>query len=166
MASENSQLFERHFSDLNYSDFHTYSQGHLLVLFFSLIFIIATLFFYAHWACIKGRLSTATASATNIASLPQVHQSLGLDAAAIDSLPVILHRSVVIANPSTVLDVEAIGIEFCICLGFFEREEKVKVLPKCQHTYHSEYVDKWLTVQSSCPLCRLSLRVINSLWLI
>ncbi|KAM0995933.1 hypothetical protein ACFX13_006059 [Malus domestica] len=164
MASEKSPLFEWHFSDLNHSNFHIDSRGLLLVLFFfSLIFIITTLSFYARWACIRGRLSTTTSRATNIASLPQVHQSLGLDAAAIDNLPVVLHRSVVIANPSIVLDVETIDIECCICLGVFEGEEKVKVLPKCQHTYHSECVDKWLTVQSSCPLCRLSLRIITSL---
>ncbi|XP_050109802.1 uncharacterized protein LOC126588742 [Malus sylvestris] len=95
MASEKSPLFEWHFSDLNHSNFHIDSRGLLLVLFFfSLIFIITTLSFYARWACIRGRLSTTTSRATNIASLPQVHQSLGLDAAAIDNLPVVLHRSV------------------------------------------------------------------------
>ncbi|RXH84891.1 hypothetical protein DVH24_041659 [Malus domestica] len=129
MASEKSPLFEWHFSDLNHSNFHIDSRGLLLVLFFfSLIFIITTLSFYARWACIRGRLSTTTSRATNIASLPQVHQSLGLDAAAIDNLPVVLHRSVVIANPSIVLDVETIDIECCICLGVFEGEEKVKLL--------------------------------------
>ncbi|XP_022753611.1 putative RING-H2 finger protein ATL50 [Durio zibethinus] len=38
-----------------------------------------------------------------------------------------------------------------------EDEENLKVLPECNHAYHSECVDKWLNSQSSCPLCRASL---------
>ncbi|ONH99851.1 hypothetical protein PRUPE_6G053600 [Prunus persica] len=160
MASQDSKLFEWHFTDLNHSDFHIYSRGLLLLLlFFSLIFTITIFSFHAYWACV-GRLSTTTTSmAANSASSMHSH---GLDAATIESLPVYLHRSVVIANPNAG-DIEATEIECCICLGVFEGEEKVKVLPKCHHAYHSECVDKWLSVQSSCPLCRLSLRVINSL---
>nr|GLL28019.1 RING-H2 finger protein ATL66 [Ipomoea trifida]GMD02097.1 RING-H2 finger protein ATL66-like [Ipomoea batatas] len=36
--------------------------------------------------------------------------------------------------------------------------DKVKSLPQCRHCFHSECVDKWLRTQSSCPLCRTSLR--------
>lgn len=48
-------------------------------------------------------------------------------------------------------------LECCICLGGFEDGEKVKVLPNCEHAYHSLCVDKWLSSHSSCPLCRDSL---------
>ncbi|EXB29971.1 RING-H2 finger protein ATL66 [Morus notabilis] len=49
--------------------------------------------------------------------------------------------------------------ECSICLGVFEDGEKVKVLPGCSHCYHPECVDRWLSAQPSCPLCRASLRV-------
>ncbi|KAL8089509.1 hypothetical protein AgCh_039109 [Apium graveolens] len=77
--------------------------------------------------------------------------ALGLNAAAIDSIPNFLHGSV--------SSISSIGFdeECSICLAMFEDGERVKVLPECLHAYHSDCVDKWLTNKSSCPLCRSSL---------
>ncbi|WOH09046.1 hypothetical protein DCAR_0728499 [Daucus carota subsp. sativus] len=50
-------------------------------------------------------------------------------------------------------------IECCICLGIFEEQDKVKVVPKCGHCFHSHCVDQWLSTHSTCPLCRAALRV-------
>lgn len=41
-----------------------------------------------------------------------------------------------------------------ICLEDFETLQNVKTLP-CQHEYHAECIDTWLTSRSGkCPLCR------------
>lgn len=44
-----------------------------------------------------------------------------------------------------------------ICLGEFMEGEKIKVLPKCKHGFHSKCIDTWLLSHSTCPTCRQSL---------
>ena len=46
--------------------------------------------------------------------------------------------------------------ECSICLSLFQDEDKVKVLLRCHHGFHSKCVDKWLRTRSICPLCRKS----------
>ncbi|KAB1227398.1 RING-H2 finger protein ATL32 [Morella rubra] len=41
-----------------------------------------------------------------------------------------------------------------ICLGEFEEEEAVKVIPFCKHVFHRECIDRWLSSQVTCPVCR------------
>ncbi|KAG9132924.1 hypothetical protein Leryth_022685 [Lithospermum erythrorhizon] len=44
--------------------------------------------------------------------------------------------------------------ECVICLGEFSPGQKIKMLPKCNHGFHSKCIDKWLNCHSSCPTCR------------
>ena len=44
-----------------------------------------------------------------------------------------------------------------ICLGDFEKGDKVRMLPKCNHGFHVRCIDTWLVSHSSCPNCRHSL---------
>ncbi|XP_061375450.1 RING-H2 finger protein ATL74-like [Gastrolobium bilobum] len=44
-----------------------------------------------------------------------------------------------------------------ICLGEFEKGDKVRMLPKCNHGFHVSCIDTWLLSHSSCPNCRNSL---------
>ncbi|KAG5008435.1 hypothetical protein AAZX31_09G253300 [Glycine max] len=44
-----------------------------------------------------------------------------------------------------------------ICLGEFEKGDKVRMLPKCNHGFHVRCIDTWLLSHSSCPNCRHSL---------
>ncbi|KAI4356146.1 hypothetical protein L6164_000192 [Bauhinia variegata] len=44
-----------------------------------------------------------------------------------------------------------------ICLGEFEKGDKVRMLPKCNHAFHVRCIDRWLMSNSSCPTCRHSL---------
>ncbi|KAI9108086.1 hypothetical protein K1719_020959 [Acacia pycnantha] len=44
-----------------------------------------------------------------------------------------------------------------ICLGEFEKGDKVRMLPKCNHGFHVSCIDTWLLSHSSCPNCRHSL---------
>ncbi|XVF20332.1 hypothetical protein REPUB_Repub11eG0189100 [Reevesia pubescens] len=143
-----SKIFLWDFTILTHTSFNSCNRGLLLLLiFFSLVVLITTLFLYAHWICGQRLLSTAA-----------VDSSHGLDPDTINSLPIILHRSVDSKGKYGFIE----ETECCICLGVFKDEEKLKVLPDCNHAYHSECVDKWLSSQSSCPLCRASLTPITT----
>lgn len=41
-----------------------------------------------------------------------------------------------------------------ICLGDFEDEEMVIVLPRCSHIFHTLCIKEWMKRASSCPTCR------------
>ncbi|KAL1337784.1 hypothetical protein HN51_032488 [Arachis hypogaea] len=46
------------------------------------------------------------------------------------------------------------GLECTVCLSKFEDSEVLRLLPKCQHAFHINCIDKWLESHSTCPLCR------------
>lgn len=49
----------------------------------------------------------------------------------------------------------------------FEDEESVRGLPNCGHLFHVDCVDRWLTIQGTCPVCRQHVSDdMNALWII
>ncbi|KAE8712025.1 mannose-1-phosphate guanylyltransferase 1-like isoform X1 [Hibiscus syriacus] len=144
-SSQHSHPFHWHYAELE--DHHLQIRGRtlfIIVLLVLITLIVALVFVYARWACRRFNLNAPSPTSH---ALPDP-QPRGLDPAAINSLPV------------TMFTLEmAVQTECCICLGVFEDGEKVKVLPPCNHSYHPECVDQWLSSESSCPLCRASLRV-------
>lgn len=143
MASQDSSTFHWHYTEFDDGNFQIRGRTLFLVLLLFFVVFIGTIFYvYGRWVC---RNSLQHAPPQQNVTQPR----RGLDPNTISNLPIILHRGSSNQNQS----------ECCICLGIFQDGEKVKVLPDCRHRYHSECVDKWLRTQSSCPLCRASLRV-------
>lgn len=56
-------------------------------------------------------------------------------------------------------DFDASGdrVSCSVCLQDFQLGESVRSLPYCHHMFHLPCIDKWLTKQGSCPLCRRDL---------
>ncbi|RDW90770.1 RING-H2 finger protein [Aspergillus mulundensis] len=47
------------------------------------------------------------------------------------------------------------GERCLICLSEYEAAEELRQLTKCEHLYHRDCIDQWLTTgRNSCPLCR------------
>ncbi|OJJ46714.1 hypothetical protein ASPZODRAFT_142513 [Penicilliopsis zonata CBS 506.65] len=47
------------------------------------------------------------------------------------------------------------GDRCLICLSDYEAAEELRQLTRCQHIYHKDCIDQWLTTgRNSCPLCR------------
>ena len=162
IAVEESQPLQWHYTILD--DRNVEIRGRTLffiIVTFSVILVVTLLFLYARWVCRYRHVSIPSAPSTSHAprsnSLPRPDQ--GLDAATIKGLPIILYQSEHPSEFGPGRDSGSDQVECCICLGVFEDGEKVKVLPQCCHCYHPACVDRWLTTQSSCPLCRASLRV-------
>ncbi|KAE9465174.1 hypothetical protein C3L33_02913, partial [Rhododendron williamsianum] len=148
MASQDSPTFHWHYSELDDRNFQIRGRTFFYaVVLFSLVVLASLLLLFARWIICRFRRLPST-SAPGLVPSPPPTQPQGLDAATINSFPIVLHDS------SGAGESECC----CICLGLFEDGEKVKVLPRCQHLYHSACVDTWLCSQSSCPICRSSLR--------
>ncbi|KAG6393556.1 hypothetical protein SASPL_147800 [Salvia splendens] len=143
------QPFKWHYAEFDDRNFQI--RGHTLffvVVLFSVILLVALLFLYARWVCRFSSPPPPPSSASSRAQPPP--PARGLDAASIASLPIVLH--------SQTESISSDG-ECCICLGVFGDGDKVKLLPRCRHCFHSECVDMWLVTHSSCPLCRTAIRV-------
>jgi hypothetical protein len=44
-----------------------------------------------------------------------------------------------------------------VCLGDYLQDEKIKHLPACNHCFHVQCIDKWLSTNLTCPICRTPL---------
>ncbi|MCE0481157.1 hypothetical protein HAX54_038641 [Datura stramonium] len=68
----------------------------------------------------------------------------GLEPAVLNSLPAFVYSDKTHPQP----------LECAVCLSEFEENEKGRVLPKCNHSFHLECIDMWFHSHSTCPLCR------------
>ena len=62
-------------------------------------------------------------------------------------------------SPETFADVSG-GKEDAICsvcIDPFEEGDEVRALPMCEHAFHKECIDEWLSQNTTCPNCRASL---------
>lgn len=86
----------------------------------------------------------------NQASFNSLHQgaSSGLDEAIIKSIAVCKYK-----KGDGFVD----GTECSVCLGEFEDDEKLRLLPKCSHAFHISCIDTWLQSHATCPLCRCTI---------
>ncbi|KAG8391939.1 hypothetical protein BUALT_Bualt01G0239100 [Buddleja alternifolia] len=41
-----------------------------------------------------------------------------------------------------------------ICLADYEPKETIRLMPECEHCFHVECIDTWLSMNSMCPICR------------
>lgn len=74
--------------------------------------------------------------------------TVGLDKAVVDSLPTFIYKV------SEIFHEEA--MECAVCLCEFEEKEKGRLLPKCNHSFHTDCIDMWFLSHTTCPLCRTS----------
>ncbi|KAG5056118.1 hypothetical protein AAZX31_03G219600 [Glycine max] len=75
----------------------------------------------------------------------------GLDPALIQTFPILEY---------SVVKIHKIGkeaLECAVCLCEFEDTETLRLLPKCDHVFHPECIDEWLSSHTTCPVCRANL---------
>ncbi|KAK7301713.1 hypothetical protein RJT34_12585 [Clitoria ternatea] len=139
-----------HFNELKDSSFHySYNQGLFLLLWCVAILIFLPSLFLCFHFCRRRFWSqqhiTTTTTTTVISPLAE-YQWDRIDFTNNSMMPSSTTKGLGMAEKK----------ECCICLSLFKDYEKLKVLTKCQHAYHSECLDMWLSAHPSCPLCRAS----------
>lgn len=123
-----------------------------IVMLFAVVVLMICLHIYARWYLQRARRlhqlrrRNRRSNRTQLVfySDPNSTASRGLDATVLASLPVFLY------SPKTLPHV----VECAVCLSEFEENDKLRVLPKCNHGFHLECIDMWFHSHSTCPLCR------------
>ncbi|KAL8504880.1 hypothetical protein ACS0TY_016172 [Phlomoides rotata] len=124
----------------NLKDKINYGKNPLLsALFLSCSFFLTLLFVFFMYICTHRRRPDTDGGGSPNAPPPR---AAGLDSATINALPDFSYGTKQSAG------------ECAICLSIFQEGDRVKVLPLCNHRFHSECVGKWLRTRSSCPMCR------------
>ncbi|GLT94982.1 hypothetical protein SLE2022_126890 [Rubroshorea leprosula] len=75
----------------------------------------------------------------------------GLEASVIQTFPTMVYSEV---------KHHKIGkgaLECAVCLSEFEDHETLRLIPKCDHVFHSDCIDEWLASHTTCPVCRANL---------
>lgn len=75
----------------------------------------------------------------------------GLDPAFIATFPTFVYSTV------KGLKIGKSSLECAVCLNEFENSDRLRLIPKCSHVFHSVCVDAWLVSHSTCPVCRANL---------
>ncbi|XP_021725412.1 E3 ubiquitin-protein ligase ATL6-like [Chenopodium quinoa] len=97
--------------------------------------------------------NNSTGDTTTIArngNIVRINQR-GLDRSVIDTFPTFLYSDV------KELKIGKGSLECAVCLNEFEKDETLRLLPKCDHVFHPECIDAWLIAHTTCPVCRAEL---------
>ncbi|KAL7121550.1 hypothetical protein ACP275_02G188900 [Erythranthe tilingii] len=46
------------------------------------------------------------------------------------------------------------GVTCAICLADYVPKDTIMFLPECQHCFHADCIDQWLSIKAKCPICR------------
>ncbi|KAH1038225.1 hypothetical protein J1N35_039968 [Gossypium stocksii] len=122
-------------------NFHSNAAIILLVLICT---IISSLGLFCMVKCsIRGSSSVASESGVNPSAKLA---NKGVERKALNSFPTIKY--------ATELKLTSLDTACAICLSEFAAEERLRILPKCNHGFHTQCIDTWLSSHSSCPTCR------------
>ncbi|KAG6410076.1 hypothetical protein SASPL_128124 [Salvia splendens] len=96
------------------------------------------------------RRSLARANRSDLSNLERGFH--GLEPLAPANFPVMKYRELCLSTREH-------ACQRCtVCLADYHEEDTLCVLPVCGHSFHATCIGIWLQQQSTCPVCRISLR--------
>ncbi|KAL2234386.1 E3 ubiquitin-protein ligase ATL6 [Sesamum indicum] len=121
-----------------------------------IVVLIAALFFMGFFSIYIRQCSESSGAAGSVRRALSLRSrraaaGRGLDASVIETFPTFSY--------SEVKD-HKIGkgtLECAVCLNEFQEDERLRLLPKCDHVFHPECIDAWLESHVTCPVCRANL---------
>ncbi|CAN6289233.1 unnamed protein product [Urochloa humidicola] len=105
-------------------------------------------------AALSANAAVAAAAAAAFASATGGRRrgAAGLDAAAMEALPVLTYAT------ARAVKAGRGALECAVCLSAFDDAgEKLRVIPGCCHVFHAACIDVWLAAHVTCPVCRADL---------
>ncbi|KAL6345302.1 hypothetical protein AAG906_015785 [Vitis piasezkii] len=95
--------------------------------------------------------NAASADDSTRKSLELADIARGLNSSDIERFPTFVYSAVKAHK------IRKEGLECAVCLNEFEDDETLRLLPKCNHVFHSDCIDLWLAFHVTCPVCRANL---------
>ncbi|KAI5061749.1 hypothetical protein GOP47_0024254 [Adiantum capillus-veneris] len=122
-----------------------------LIALVIIVFFIAAyrLYVYLFW---RRRRPSAASWRRNQGELST---TCGLDKAIVDSLPTFTYANRLHHD-------EKGGAECAVCLVEFQDDDACRLLPKCNHSFHTECIDKWFVSNTTCPMCRMHAEMVEA----
>ncbi|GMH00196.1 hypothetical protein Nepgr_002035 [Nepenthes gracilis] len=121
----------------------------LIVVLFIVTAFIST--YLNHFGSVFFGINTSTAILRGRGWARAATAARGLDPAVIETFPSFLYSDV---------KTHRLGkgaLECSVCLNEFVDPDILRLLPVCNHVFHSDCVDPWLTCRATCPVCRANL---------
>nr|XP_023898502.1 E3 ubiquitin-protein ligase ATL6-like [Quercus suber]POE53153.1 e3 ubiquitin-protein ligase atl6 [Quercus suber] len=118
------------------------------------VVLIAALFFMGFFSIYVRHCSQASSSSNSVRMRGLSRRAAaarGLDAAVIETFPTLVYSAV------KGLKIGKGALECAVCLNEFEDDERLRLIPKCDHVFHPECIDAWLASHTTCPVCRANL---------
>ncbi|CAM0903291.1 unnamed protein product [Alopecurus aequalis] len=81
---------------------------------------------------------------------PIEHARCGLEPWAIAAIPTMKYNFETFHSKD--------DVQCSICLGEYTEKEILRIIPTCGHNFHLTCLDVWLQKQTTCPMCRISLK--------
>jgi hypothetical protein len=79
---------------------------------------------------------------------------IGLDEATLDTYPKLLYSE---AKERLEKGDDSVAASNCsICLADYTDSDLLRLLPECNHLFHSQCIDPWFKLHTTCPVCRNS----------
>ncbi|CAJ1960900.1 unnamed protein product [Sphenostylis stenocarpa] len=117
-----------------------------------IIILVAALFVMAIFSIYVRRCAdTPPNSVRPLTTARSRRAARGLDPAVIQTFPILEYSEVKIHK------VGKETLECAVCLCEFDDAETLRLIPKCDHVFHPECIDEWLSSHTTCPVCRANL---------
>ncbi|AES82533.1 putative transcription factor C2H2 family [Medicago truncatula] len=118
-----------------------------------IVILVAALFLMGFFSIYIRRCSDSPSSNNLLLPITNGRRAVarGLDPSVIETFPILEYSEVKIHKIGK--DV----LECAVCLMEFEDTETLRLIPKCDHVFHPECIDEWLSSHTTCPVCRANL---------
>ncbi|KAG5534273.1 hypothetical protein RHGRI_022407 [Rhododendron griersonianum] len=138
-------------ADNSFSYLNSTATAIIAVLLFAFLLTGFTTIYIRHCAGDDGDNRTIHRFVAAASRPPRLSSSGGLNPAVIKSFPVFNYSEI------KHLKIGKGAISCAVCVSEFGDNERLRLLPKCDHAFHPECIDPWLASHSTCPICRASL---------
>ncbi|KAG2651589.1 RING-H2 finger protein ATL58-like [Panicum virgatum] len=113
-------------------------------VFFTFVLLLFFYLFYlrrrrANWQSLRMR--------TNNLIRDNPRLECGLKKEMREMLPVVIYKESFLIRET----------QCSVCLADYQPDERLQRIPPCGHTFHINCIDHWLSKNTTCPLCRVSL---------